>query len=70
MLTEDLERVRAFARTFAPSSEVVIHRYSPSRAVGGALGALNFRQDRLIELIELGFHDAVYHDCAANGCVL
>lgn len=50
-------------------TEIVIHRYSPSRPIGGAIGLLDFRRNRLTDLIELGFRDAVEHDCEVNRCV-
>lgn len=73
-LREDLAKprreTRKFIREFADQQEVTIHRYFPSRDIGGVLGMLNFQHDRMVELIELGFHDAVTHDCAKCGCEL
>jgi hypothetical protein len=34
------------------------------------LGFLNTDRDRIARLIDQGFDDAVYHDCAESGCVL
>lgn len=48
---------------------LVIHRYHPTEDLGGILGFLNLRRDRLESLIDQGFHDALYHDCKASGCV-
>jgi len=48
---------------------VTIHLYHPNQSMGGALGMLNFHRSRIISLIEAGYHDAVQHDCAKNGCI-
>jgi predicted acylesterase/phospholipase RssA len=50
--------------------EITIHRYHPVENLGGLLGFLNVRHDRIARLIEQGFSDAVDHDCAWSGCVL
>jgi predicted acylesterase/phospholipase RssA len=50
--------------------EVTIHRYHPVENLGGLLGFLNVRQDRIARLIERGFSDAVDHDCEWSGCLL
>lgn len=47
-----------------------IHRHFPSRSLGGALGLPDFHRDHLLDLMVLGFDDAVEHDCAVNGCVV
>ncbi len=51
-----------------PYEELVIHRYRPATDLGGAPGLLDFSHRHVDALIELGFQDAVAHDCAANGC--
>jgi predicted acylesterase/phospholipase RssA len=50
--------------------EVTIHRYHPYENLGGLLGFLNVRRDRIGRLIEQGFNDAVLHDCGESDCVL
>ena len=50
--------------------EITIHRYHPDENLGGLLGFLNIERDRIARLIEQGFNDAVYHDCAESDCVL
>ena len=50
--------------------EITIHRYHPYENFGGLLGFLNTDRDRIARLIDQGFDDAVYHDCAESGCVL
>ena len=67
---EDVDQLRQFAQKHADSVEIVVHRYYPSRQIGGAIGLLDFSQPRLADLIELGFRDAVAHDCQRNRCVL
>ncbi len=53
-----------------PYRKLTIHRYHPKTDLGGALGLLDFGQARLASLIELGYQDAVEHDCAESECVL
>jgi hypothetical protein len=50
--------------------EITIHRYHPYENFGGLLGFLNTERNRIARLIDQGFDDAVYHDCAESGCVL
>jgi hypothetical protein len=53
-----------------PDSPKTIHRYRPSRYLGGALSLLNFARPRMQELIELGYRDVMHHDCVKSKCVL
>jgi NTE family protein len=53
-----------------PTSPKTIHRYRPSRYLGGTFSLLNFDRARMQELIELGYRDAVNHDCEVSRCVL
>jgi NTE family protein len=53
-----------------PESPKTIHRYRPSRYLGGTLSLLNFGRNQMLELIELGFNDVMNHDCHASKCVL
>jgi predicted acylesterase/phospholipase RssA len=53
-----------------PDSPKTIHRYRPSRYLGGTLSLLDFSRPRVAELIALGFQDAVNHDCQVSHCVL
>lgn len=50
--------------------EITIHRYQPRDTLRGVLGLLNFERDKSRDLIERGFHDAIYHDCKASKCVI
>ena len=61
---------REFIDQFAGWPLLTVHRYFPSRDIGGILTMLDFKLESLIELIELGFEDTVHHDCEANGCVI
>ncbi len=63
-------KTKQFVADFAEQQQITIHRYFPSRDVGGVLGMLDFEKDRLIELIELGFRDGARHDCEECGCLL
>jgi predicted acylesterase/phospholipase RssA len=47
-----------------------VHVYAPTTDLEGVLGLLNFERDRIENLIELGFKQAVEHDCEASGCIL
>ena len=49
---------------------LLIHRYHPRDDVSGVLGLLNFGKDRIAELIERGYRDAVEHDCRVSQCVM
>ena len=53
-----------------PDSPKTIHRYRPSRYLGGTLSLLNFSRDQMLQLIDLGFNDVMNHDCNASECVL
>lgn len=50
--------------------KITIHRYHPRRDLGGVLGLLNFARDKAIDLINIGYRDAVAHDCEQSGCTL
>lgn len=50
--------------------QLEIHRYYPRGQIGGMIGLLDFDRGRMAELIELGFREAVEHDCAKNKCVM
>ena len=50
--------------------DLTIHRYHPHDPLGGALGLLDFRPDRIRDLIDRGFADAVSHDCDRSECVI
>jgi hypothetical protein len=53
-----------------PESPKTIHRYRPSRYLGGTLSLLDFSRSSVQDLIALGFQDAVNHDCRVSHCVL
>jgi len=65
-----VQRSVAPARAGRPYREVTIHVYRPATALGSGDSVLDFRARRLAGLIELGFQDAVRHDCAAAGCLV
>jgi predicted acylesterase/phospholipase RssA len=50
--------------------KITVHRYHPHGDLSGLLGMLNFERDRMIDLVDRGFHDAKKHDCVASGCIL
>ena len=47
-----------------------VHFYRPSRYQGATLEALNFDRNRISEFIDLGYRDALMHDCRKEGCCL
>jgi hypothetical protein len=53
-----------------PNSPKTIHRYRPSHYLGGTLSLLDFSRARVAELIDMGFQEAVNHDCLVSKCVL
>lgn len=67
--SQDEKQIGNFMK-LAALPEIRLHRFYPSRPLGGALGLLDFRRETLIELIELGFQDCVEHDCDTNRCVV
>ncbi|MCA1593778.1 MAG: patatin-like phospholipase family protein [Acidobacteria bacterium] len=50
--------------------KITIHLYRPQDTLGGVIGMLDFRRERVEALIEQGFEDTIYHDCKANRCVI
>ncbi len=64
-LASHWERVRSLGKT----RKLTIHRYFPSRDLGGILGLLRFEKSAHHELIQRGYDDAKQHDCEVNRCV-
>jgi predicted acylesterase/phospholipase RssA len=50
--------------------KVIVHRYSPQKALGDDLGMLNFDREQVIRMIEEGEHVALTHDCRTSNCAL
>jgi len=50
--------------------KLTVHVYRPASALGEGEGILDFHQERLRGLVDMGWRDAVEHDCAVEGCVL
>jgi len=63
---------RLYQRSAAGGSyhQLDVHMYQPVADLGGGAGLLDFRRERLSKLIDMGYYDAVNHDCAAAGCAL
>jgi len=57
-----------FSRSKSSHRQVIIHRYGSSEAQD--IGWLSFGLDGLKHLIDLGFRDAVEHNCKESECVL
>ena len=49
--------------------QIAIHLYHPKADTGGALGMLDFGRQRIVQLTEQGYRDAVAHNCEACGCL-
>ena len=49
---------------------LTIHRYFPRDDLGGVLGLLDVDPQRIVELIEIGFDNAKWHDCGESKCIL
>jgi predicted patatin/cPLA2 family phospholipase len=49
---------------------ITVHHYFPQAALGGDLDMLDFSDRAIKQLIRLGEHEALIHDCTKNGCVL
>lgn len=49
---------------------LTVHVYRPASALGEGEGILDFQHARLRGLVEMGYSDAVQHDCKVEGCVL
>ncbi len=43
--------------------EITIHRYEPTKSLGGMLSLLDFKLEVIDDMIELGYQDAVNHQC-------
>jgi predicted acylesterase/phospholipase RssA len=60
------ERIEG-GRSYRP---LTIFRYHPRDDLGGTLGFLDMRRERIVELIERGYQDALHHDCDESEDVL
>lgn len=52
--------------TIAPD----VHVYRPTKELNVKGGFMNFQKQRISRLIELGYQDAVHHNCEIAGCTL
>jgi predicted acylesterase/phospholipase RssA len=57
--TIEFDVPKNLAAETAPYVPVTVYLYRPDAALGGALGMGDFRHDRILQLIERGFDDAV-----------
>jgi hypothetical protein len=62
-------RIYQRAAAGAAYRRLTVHVYRPENDLGGGAGLLDFQRDRLAALVEMGYRDAVEHDCEALGCV-
>ncbi|HEX4346324.1 MAG TPA: patatin-like phospholipase family protein [Vicinamibacterales bacterium] len=49
---------------------LTIHLYHPLEDTGGALGMLDFHRPHVSRLIDLGYKNALAHDCRQSGCII
>jgi predicted acylesterase/phospholipase RssA len=56
-------------RTAREWKKLTIHRYFPSQGLDSNIGFMDFRRDRLTDLMDHGFADTVAHDCTENRCI-
>jgi NTE family protein len=64
---------RVISRIYSAQShfrKLTIHRYRPTSTLNGAQGFLDFRIGYIDDLIEIGYEDALHHDCEESECVL
>lgn len=64
------EEILKVIRKYKNKNLITIHQHFPKDLAENAFQLLDFRLDKLLELIDLGFSDAVQHDCEANGCIV
>ena len=57
-------------RTGKEYRKLTIHRYNPEEALGSALSMLNFSNDAIHRLVELGFNSGRDHDCVRSRCLI
>lgn len=67
---ELLEGVQKHMTGTSPSRKLTIHAYRPRDDLGGLIGLLDFRRERMIDLIRRGFQTAVEHDCKESECLI
>jgi NTE family protein len=65
-----LRRVRQRQSEGRPYRPLTIHQYRPTKDMGGVAGLLDFGSSAIDRFMELGWSDAVNHDCAREGCIL
>lgn len=53
-------------RDGAPYKKVTIHRHGPREDLGGVMGFLNFKRDKISELIKLGYDFACQYNLATD----
>jgi predicted acylesterase/phospholipase RssA len=68
-LTRSMAWIDSAAATGITLRPITLHRYRPRAYLGGLLGQMNFDDRRIASLIDLGYRDAVTHDCDESHCV-
>jgi len=49
--------------------QITIHRYHPDHDLGGLLGSLGFERSSIETLMQMGYDDALHHDCREEECI-
>lgn len=66
LAAERLSKVEDYSKY----KKISIHRYQPRDTLRAMAGLLNFSRHKSLELIELGFREAIFHNCRTNRCIL
>lgn len=69
-LRDAVTEIEYHLKRFSGYRLLTIHRHFPYDDLGGVLGFLNLERDRIADLIQRGFNDAVDHSCDENKCVI
>lgn len=57
-------------KDYSKYRKISIHRYQPRDTLRAMAGILNFNRNKSLDLIERGFHEAIFHNCNTNRCIL
>jgi NTE family protein len=69
----DLKLAKAVNKALPNDTEhrrIQVHVYRPEADMGGVFGMLNFNSNRIRQMIQQGYQEALDHRCEDNGCVL
>lgn len=69
-LLRSMARIQDRIQAGNPYRPLTIHRYHPRDDLGSNLGLMNLDHNRVSDMIQRGYDDAVAHDCVASGCLI